>query len=387
MRILLCNDTGTKSHIGCLGVSDAHARLLGRAGHRVEYRCFVNDLAHYARKKTPAETTALLTRDEELMARIEAVDAVIVNGEGTIHHNGGHEYISLLKLAKQKGKAALLVNSLFQDLNTEIDPDVMNSLDAFFVRDPRSLAYAKSLGIRCSYAPDSVVEAQFGNRPGVDYAGGLLVTDWVGSREEDVGVALLRLLSSGPTNSPHRFFPLHSSEMRATWRSAVESLKTARLLVTGRYHAMYLAVLAGTPFVAMASNSWKIQGFLESVGLNQPILSNYAELSGNLEALAASRSSLAEARDRLLGARPLKIFEVLGKGSEATSEDEEISRLEAQVLARPDRLHQDKCSIAQTRVREADMMLQLITGEEQTPPSRTKKTLAALKSLFEASGR
>ncbi|WP_162914383.1 polysaccharide pyruvyl transferase family protein [Taklimakanibacter lacteus] len=379
MKVLLCNDTGTKSHIGCLGVSDGHARMLGRAGHRVEHRYFVGELARFARS-TWTETMSALARDSELAERIESVDAVVVNGEGTIHHNKGIEYLALLDLAKKKGKASLLVNALFQEI--DIDPEVINRFDAFSVRDKRSLAYARSRGIRCSYSPDSILEAKFDSRLSVDFCDNLVVTDWVQIRDADVGVASLRLLASAPLLSPYRFFPIHGSEVRNTWRSAVQNLRTARMIVTGRHHAMYLSILAKVPFVPLASNSWKIQGLLDSAGLNQSIVSSFAELKTEIEKLASSPPNLAEAHDRLVSERPLSTFSVLGKGGEKTSEEEEVCRLESQILNRPSALARDRRLIAKRRVRESRAFLKLVDEEGNDGGLRGNKLLSKLRKVF-----
>jgi len=48
----------------------------------------------------------------------------------------------------------------------------------------------------------------------------------------------------------------------------IARIKEADLSVTGRFHAVCLAVATMTPFLSVASNSWKIEALLEDVGLS-----------------------------------------------------------------------------------------------------------------------
>jgi hypothetical protein len=48
----------------------------------------------------------------------------------------------------------------------------------------------------------------------------------------------------------------------------MERLANRELLVTGRFHAACLAVVTDTPFVAVGSNSWKIEALVADLGLN-----------------------------------------------------------------------------------------------------------------------
>src|SRR5580704_11877828 len=115
MRILLSNDTGLASHVGCIAVSDAHARMLGRAGHQVAIRHFLGSLIRFRGADAKVGVRSIL-EDPSLAEQLSAVDAVVVNGEGSIHHGAGTEYLALLGAAQDLGKATLLVNAVFQDV-------------------------------------------------------------------------------------------------------------------------------------------------------------------------------------------------------------------------------------------------------------------------------
>ena len=48
----------------------------------------------------------------------------------------------------------------------------------------------------------------------------------------------------------------------------LEILAQSKLLVTGRFHGLCLALICGTPFIALTSNSWKIEALFKDVGLD-----------------------------------------------------------------------------------------------------------------------
>ena len=254
MKILLTNDTGLQRHVGCIGVSYAHVRVFGERNHIITDRIFTHELGRY--KPLGFGARKHLERDAELMGRLDAVDAVVVNGEGTIHHGRGEHLLALLDHAKERKRHAFLINASLQDL--KCDPAVLNRFDAVIVRETRSKLYCDSLGVKCLLNPDSIVYAEF-ELPPESRANDRqeeLVTDWHKSRDLDVGMICTERLKL--TNS--RFFPLQRLDAHRVWRNfQVEFAKSAHI-TTGRYHGVYLSILSQTPFTALESNSWKISG-------------------------------------------------------------------------------------------------------------------------------
>ncbi|MEM9761193.1 MAG: polysaccharide pyruvyl transferase family protein [Pseudomonadota bacterium] len=362
MKILLANDTGTKAHIGCQAVSDAHARLLGRAGHRVVHRCFVNELRSFARDSLE-RTVRALERSDALMDRLDAADAVVVNGEGTLHHDNGIEWLALLALAQRRGKATLLVNALYQEMS--VDTAVLAKLDAFFVRDPRSAAYVAGIGISCRVAPDSIVAAGFHDTPRIDFGGGLVVTDWVKKRDPDVGAALIALMMEQPADAPAGFYPLHDGTARAAWSRARADVATAKGVVTGRYHGLYLALLAGVPAVPMASNSWKVDAFLEAWRLPLRPCNDLQGARAALAGLDESRSAFRDAAARLRDAGEPPIFDVLGRGDDESNEERERAVLREDIAGRSAAIAAEARAVAKRRLREARMQCDLLSANGQ----------------------
>ena len=67
---------------------------------------------------------------------IEKCDIVIVNGEGTIHHNrpAGNILMEILKTGQRLNKKTFLINAVFQQEPTYYN-EVLKNLDYFSVRE------------------------------------------------------------------------------------------------------------------------------------------------------------------------------------------------------------------------------------------------------------
>jgi hypothetical protein len=349
MKVLLCNDTATKSHIGCQAVSNAHARMLGRLGHKVERRYFVNELKTSSPDKFD-EIVNELERNEEFLSAVSEVDAVIVNGEGTIHHGGGLVLLAALHVAKKQRKAALLVNCLFEDV--DIDPAIVNAFDYFSVREARSYAYAVSRGLRCVQHFDSIVAADFsGGGQAVGHK--LMVTDWTKSSDHLVGeISSRMLLPEVASRFDTQFFPVHCHEARSDWKHAVATLSEAKGVVTSRHHGCYLAILAGVPLIALKGNTWKGPGLLESFRTPLPLCTTFRDVEERLASLEGLKAAVERARDELLEAKELQHFSILGRGSDSTGEQEEVERLAQHVASRPQLLERDAEIIDKRRRKE-----------------------------------
>jgi hypothetical protein len=75
------------------------------------------------------------------------------------------------------------------------------------------------------------------------------------------------------------------------------ALRHSELLITGRFHAVCMAMLTGTPFLAPSSNSHKIEAMLDDAGLSHRVITSSVvrqalvtpPLWGESEAEAAAR--------------------------------------------------------------------------------------------------
>lgn len=304
MRVALFNDTSSQPHVGCLAVTDAHNRMLRREGAEVAYRFYVGqlrDLAAPTREKTLARIASSF-----LVNVIKDVDAVVVNGEGTIHHGAGMELLGIVEYALLMGRPAWLVNAVFQELPWGFD--VLRQATGLTCREPESLRYLQGQGVQARLVPDSILEAGFheAEQPS-DLRGRIVVTDFHPLRR-DVGGWLQRVAQRPDAVA----YPLEDPLRFHDWRATLARWSSARLVVTGRHHGVYLAAMAGVPFIALGSNTWKVEGnmayFSALTGQDYRVQPPGEPLDAQTLERAIQTQRPAELREALMAQTPLPTF-------------------------------------------------------------------------------
>jgi hypothetical protein len=329
MKVFLLNDTASVPHTGCQAVSDAHARLLGAAGHEVVDRAFAGDLRAFAAEDEKTAIRAVLVNDP-LRARIEACDAVVVNGGGTPHHGLGVEWLACLGAAQRLGKATLIVNALFTPQAGW--RNVLAQLDDFCVQDVRSLRLAHTMGHpRCRLVPDSIAAARFDQPAWVDLKEHIVVTDWHPARDADVGETLRAILQAVEGTY---YLPLLHGVQAHVWRGMVNTIARASILITGCHHGIYLAMLARKPFIALPSATPQIEGLLEAAEARIPVCVSPADVEAAFKKAVEDDSEYERVFDWLGHHLPLSTFDALGSGSAPADEAREVARLYAHIGAR-----------------------------------------------------
>ncbi len=226
----------------------------------------IGDHAHYhcGSAAVTDQLTGMLGKKGVLVSD-DNYDVLVVNGEGTMHHDRkGHiAKMKAIARAQKLGRITMLVNSVWQQNDDRFD-DVLRRLDFIAVREVLSQRdLMERHEIRASVFPDMSYNLTLGAPERVvDCQGGLAVTDFY-AREFGQFVRL----TGGPLNRDATFLSMQELD----WSSLVHSLKTARLLVTGRHHAVYAACRAEIPFVAVPGNTHKIEGLIASAGVDIPL--------------------------------------------------------------------------------------------------------------------
>ncbi|UWL60233.1 polysaccharide pyruvyl transferase family protein [Brucella pseudintermedia] len=322
MKIALFNDTAPFAHFGCQAVSDGHARMLGRAGHEVTERFFLDWWPGIPDTKSP-ESVDFLLNDDEFRRRIEPVDAVVVNGEGTIHHGAGLHLLAVLGAAQRLRKKTLLVNAVYEE--TEYYEDVINKLDDFTVRDIRSLNFAQSRGLKARLLLDSSFAAHDVPDSLADISKKAVVSDWHTSRSGDVGDTLKQYMRNYAATS--FFLPFERADAAICWHRIVATLKHAAVFLSARHHGICFAVKAGVPFVGLPSNTSKVEGFLEAFAPKVPVAKTFSELQ-EAEAWAIHQPQyFRDISARIADAGPIDTFSVLGSINDESGEAREVARL------------------------------------------------------------
>lgn len=257
IKIYLLNDTSRSRHAGCKAVM----RSL-----RAELDEFADVIATHTVGSSTIEAAAFAT-----------CDAVVVNGEGSIHHDSPRANFLMMMLgaAQAAGKRTALVNALYQQERMPA-PDVLAQLDFMSVREVRSAACAR----------------RHGGRPWV-------LLDSAADRRQLRPARPLRTVAGVVKGATHPNAP------SATWLDGlsaprvdlsvgtideiVETLRQADVYVTGQHHGVYAAALAGIPFVALVSNSHKVEGLIEWSGLPIPVVDDATKLPEAIDFALSNR--------------------------------------------------------------------------------------------------
>lgn len=288
-QVLVVNDTSIDNHQGCQSVMSAISALLRRNGMQPAFFW-------------PAHTAWQGKSEfEEALAK---VDLVLINGEGTIHHDreAGKRLLDIGTRARSAGVPIALINVGWEKNSTAL-LSLLDHFDLIAARDSRSAERMRAGGAVVRVVPDlsiwfansqgfipdrSTPRSAIGFTDNVDRFKALTLDELrskclarpVSITYGDGGCAQrLRFIRGGVSLSrdllyPARFLALLRLRQRL-WRVCgvtpqefLSELSAFRLLVSGRFHACTMALSVGTPLIAQASNTDKISALFQDVGLD-----------------------------------------------------------------------------------------------------------------------
>lgn len=223
-----------------------------------------------------------VSRYGQLVGETEDYDLLVVNGEGSMHHSSGGfvKKMNQIEGALERNKRVMLINTVWQD-NPQQAADVLLGCEKVIVREVLSQKQLEMQGLKVKVCIDQSYHATIDeSAPFVDFKGGIVFTDFWSKEFE----SFVKLTSKWANK-------FHFMDMQGvSWSSMVKSLRTASLLVTGRHHAVYAACKAEIPFSALKGNTHKIEGLIETSGVNIPIHSNIDEVKGQMMNSFSQRS-------------------------------------------------------------------------------------------------
>jgi polysaccharide pyruvyl transferase WcaK-like protein len=281
--VVILNDTNADRHHGCARVMAALHLLIAR--HGMEVIAASPAHAHW--------------RDEPyVVSAVDRAKLVIVNGEGTLHHDrpAGGWLLEAGAFARTRGVPAVLINASWDAMSDQFARQ-LGDFAIVAMRESRSRDQAKQwrddirlsgdLSLYCPHesAPltkragvfftDSVTPKVAGaltkarrrlgatplpmfayGRDSVDSARYLALA---ASRAQSPRLGdRISALSDGVAELAH----LHTDQSRV-----LNQLSRASLLVTGRFHAACFALLTKTPLLCAETNTHKIEGLMDDCGL------------------------------------------------------------------------------------------------------------------------
>lgn len=322
MRTVVFNDTSIDDHHGCQLVMRRIAALSQKTGLDVILSCPLG----YD-----------WSSDEALKKSISTAEICLINGEGTMHDDApaALKLGELAKYCHDHQVPCFLINSVWQ--NNERLNDYARFFTRIYVRDRLSQGELLDIGVNSEVVPDLTLSldnktVSYKPRKGFVFNGSVLPhridEAWFEVRQSRKRIQYLsiRTLPCPPAKAydltrkiykrkrmkmlrhyAFSFFRRYSERLskkgrsRLRWRYAVLStdeflqrLQQAEGVVTGRFHMVTLCLITKTPFYAMTSNTFKIEGLLQEVGMQKRILNSYREAFNSLSDIKFTSAELKE---------------------------------------------------------------------------------------------
>lgn len=280
------NDTRFDNHHGCLTViNNLHQAMTTRG-----WRC----LGSLPVSSKPSALPRHFPNNEK-------PDLIIVNGEGSLHHNKRNSK-NLLAICStlQKQFPVVLINALWQDNEIEKNRKTLTAFKAIYTRDKRSQKELNDAGINAKYAPDLTFYQYpiFDRKPIINrYACTDSVINSLSSKartlcdmSEDIDYLTMytgriahkrgfkdqiksfknslypRLYKYLKVKVPPRY-RVSSTEVTEDTHLFTKNLNQYNGVCVARYHALCFVLQQNIPFVIMSSNSHKSEALLEEVGI------------------------------------------------------------------------------------------------------------------------
>lgn len=279
--VVLINDTRADRHQGCWRVMRTLETLLAEAGMQVI---------------AAAPTHADWREDSAVKAALPYARLVVVNGEGTIHHDrpAGARLLEVGAEARKWGVPAALINASWQANGPALAAKLAD-FAIVSVREQMSAAAIEAAGGTCRVVPDLSLYLPVPPAPtreGVGFTDSVLretalaledVRKRLGGRALPIQFSRPGLAGAlafvregvGKADLARPAFLARTVAARLTAHAAqtlgdeayMAKMAGLELLVTGRFHAATFALAAGTPLLAVESNTHKITATLTDAGL------------------------------------------------------------------------------------------------------------------------
>jgi polysaccharide pyruvyl transferase WcaK-like protein len=308
INAVLLNDTSVSSHLGCDLVIAQLTKIARRHDIKIVAKCPVGKHWHTVRK------------------HIERSDLCIVNGEGTIHHSSRHGLglLSVVDYCELLGIPAVLINSLYQ-ANSDQFHEYARRFSLIYVRESFSQQELANEGISSIVVPDLLLSWEHQKEWSRPEGSGIFFNDSVKSQisrqlfdlslhrpeldsflpiinrikpisyDSGFGTFLksvekyISLTVKKATLNLYSKMPFATYSPELIYKSKIfskidlslflETMLRHECLVTGRFHGVCLALLTSTPFLAVPSNSFKIEGMLSDIGIKGRMLASMSTLN------------------------------------------------------------------------------------------------------------
>ncbi len=257
-------------------------------------------------------------KNKKFIQNMNKADIVIVNGEGTLHHASTRvkELVTIGKYIKEKlFIPVVLINATYQNNGQEI-ANYMKFFDLIFVRESMSKNDLMQYHIESQVVPDLTFYSQFDilNKNETTISG---ITDnvYLDLSEKLFKLSLEQkyLYLPALTNPKlrnyqiksilkfikyhlyknikyilwHAGYKLDHYSIRTfyytnNYKNYIQKIANLNFIIISKYHSLCFALKTFTPFLAIRSNSFKIESMLRDIGFSNDRIIDFTDLQ-NLE--------------------------------------------------------------------------------------------------------
>ena len=189
------------------------------------------------------------------LSLINNFDRIILNGEGTLHHNqyNAIKFLKYLREAQKLNKDTLIVNSVWQSMSMDWK-DVLEKCSLIEVRETLS---QNEIYSKYDIKPTVVLDISI--HSDIEY-------EKIDSKEICVGGTFYGKINLNIEN----YTKIDVFSM--CWPKLVNTIRSSKILITGRHHEMYAALQSRTPVIIISGNTWKNEGFFHTLKVPELIM-------------------------------------------------------------------------------------------------------------------
>ena len=219
----------------------------------------------------------------EIVESIELAKTVLVNGEGSMHHNKIHcnHKMRILNYAQQKEKNIYLINSLWENNKVEI-PSGLREKNRVVLRENYSRDdLFENYNLLGSVVPDLVCFSDESKQI-------LNKLERKKNKNQKLRIGstdfYLKNMDNWVRFSTGKYSDTKYIDLKSlSWIEILNEVLDLDILITGRHHAICACLITKTPFIPLRSNSHKIEGLLASSNNNISCIKDIKELDNLIE--------------------------------------------------------------------------------------------------------
>lgn len=292
-NVVLLNDTSFENHHGCNIVIENIKRNLEKRNIKL---LNTNPIGRSWKN------------NKSFLNSLKQADAIIINAEGTIHDDSNYAY-SLLEIVNYTNKPCFLINMTYQN-NSKKFSELVSKFSKVYVRESFSKKELEKDNIESIIVPDMtfyILKKDYLDKKEKN----IYITDShdIKKSEELYNIAKKNQAIFLPIIAPFEkysnlagFFKLLKFSFFNNWGifiekfknlkykykrfifvknedDLLEEIKNCSFLISARFHAICLSLHFSIPFIALSSNTFKIESLLNDIGIDKKRIIDIKELN------------------------------------------------------------------------------------------------------------